>query len=107
MNDPVYVECCQNLARKVVSEGGASAKERATYAFRRCLARPPKESELASLLSLFEKSRAKYVADAKRALAMATEPLGPAPPGADVAELAAWTVVGNVLINLDEMFMKR
>ena len=107
MNDPVYVECCQNLARKIVAEGGASTRERATYAFRRCLARPPKESELASLLSLFEKSRAKYAADAKRALAMATEPLGPAPAGADAADLAAWTVVGNVLINLDEMFMKR
>jgi hypothetical protein len=107
MNDPVYVECCQNLARKVVAEGGASVKERAIYAFRRCLARPPKDAELASLVSLFEKSRAKYATDAKRAHSMATEPLGPAPQGADVADLAAWTVVGNVLINLDEMFMKR
>jgi hypothetical protein len=107
MNDPVYVECCQNLARKIVAEGGASAKERATYAFRRCLARPPKEAELASLVSLFEKSRARYAADAKRAAAMATEPLGAAPQGMDVADLAAWTVVGNVLINLDEMFLKR
>jgi len=107
MNDPVYVECCQQLARKIVAEGGASTKERATYAFRRCLARPPKDAELASVTSLFEKSRARYAADAKRAAAMATEPLGPAPPGADVADLAAWTVVGNVLINLDEMFLKR
>jgi hypothetical protein len=107
MNDPVFVECCQNLARKVVAEGGASVKDRATYAFRRCLARPPREAELASLVALFEKSRARYATDAKRALAMATDPLGPAPQGADVADLAAWTVVGNVLINLDEMFMKR
>jgi hypothetical protein len=107
MNDPVYVECCQSLARKVVEEGGASAKERATYAFRRALARPPKDAELASLVSLFEKSRARYASDAKKALAMASEPLGPVPQGADVPELAAWTVVANVLINLDEMFLKR
>jgi mono/diheme cytochrome c family protein len=107
MNDPVYVECCQALARKVVAQGGTSAKERAIYAFRSCLARPPREAELASLVALFEKSRARYASDAKKALAMATEPLGPAPQGADVAELAAWTVVGNVLINLDEMFLKR
>ena len=33
---------------------------------------------------------------------MATEPLGPAPNGADIADLAAWTVVSNVLLNLDE-----
>ena len=38
---------------------------------------------------------------------LATDPLGPVPDGANVAELAAWTVVGNVLLNLDEMFMKR
>ena len=38
---------------------------------------------------------------------MATEPLGPAPQAADIAELAAWTVVGNVLLNLDETLMRR
>jgi hypothetical protein len=38
---------------------------------------------------------------------MATDPVGPAPEGQDVAELAAWTVVSNVLLNLDEMLMKR
>jgi mono/diheme cytochrome c family protein len=107
MNDPVYVECCQALARKIVAEGGASVKDRATYGFRRCLARPPREAELSAIVALYEKSRAKYAADAKKAAAMATDPLGPAPQGADVADLAAWTVVGNVLINLDEMFLKR
>jgi hypothetical protein len=38
---------------------------------------------------------------------MATDPLGPAPAGADVTELAAWTVLSNVLLNLDETLMKR
>ena len=107
MNDPVYVECCQALARKVVAEGGAAAKDRAIYAFRRCLARPPSESELKKIVSLFEESKKRYAADPKRAAALATEPLGAAPQGADLPELAAWTVVGNVLINLDEMFLKR
>jgi hypothetical protein len=38
---------------------------------------------------------------------MATNPLGPVPAGMDVTELAAWTVVGNVILNLDETLMKR
>jgi hypothetical protein len=59
------------------------------------------------LAALFEEMRARYEKDAARAKAMATEPIGPAPAGADLAELAAWTVVGNVLLNLDEMFLKR
>ena len=38
---------------------------------------------------------------------MATDPIGPLPKDADAAELAAWTAVGNVLLNLDEMLMRR
>jgi hypothetical protein len=37
---------------------------------------------------------------------VATNPLGAAPAGSDIADLAAWTVVGNVLMNLDEFLMK-
>ena len=107
MNDPVYVEASQALARRIVAEGGATAKERAIYGFRRCLARPPSDAEATRIVSLFEEAKKRYSADPKRAQSMATEPLGPAPQGADVPELAAWTVVGNVLINLDEMFLKR
>ncbi len=36
-----------------------------------------------------------------------TKPLGPPPKGVNVAQLAAWTVVGSTLLNLDEMFLKR
>ena len=38
---------------------------------------------------------------------MATEPLGPLPKNANPAEYAAWAMLGNVLLNLDEMFMPR
>jgi hypothetical protein len=38
---------------------------------------------------------------------VATKPIGAVPAGAEVAELAAWTLVGNVLLNLDETLMKR
>ena len=38
---------------------------------------------------------------------MATKPLGPAPKELDVVDLAAWTVVANVLLNLDETLAKR
>ena len=45
--------------------------------------------------------------DAKKAEAMATKPLGPAPKDIRVSDLAAWTVVANVLLNLDETLAKR
>jgi hypothetical protein len=107
LNDPVYVEAAQGLARRMVKDGGSTAKERAAYGFRLCLTRTPSEAELDRLVNLYEKSRQRYAADAKAATAMATEPIGPVPPDLDTADLAAWTVVGNVLLNLDEMFARR
>jgi mono/diheme cytochrome c family protein len=107
LNDPVYVECAQALARKIQTEGGASVREKASYGFRRCLSRVPRDAEVDRLAALFEDMRARFAADPTKAALMATEPLGPVPPGSDTADLAAWTVVGNVLLNLDEMFLKR
>jgi hypothetical protein len=49
----------------------------------------------------------RFEQSADEAMRMATDPLGPAETGANVSELAAWTVVGNVLLNLDETLMKR
>ncbi len=107
MNDPVYVEAAQALARRMVKEGGATPEARAAYGFRLCLTRPPQLAETKRLVDLFEKARADFAKNPKEAQQMATEPLGPLPPGMDVVDLAAWTVVGNVLLNLDEMFAKR
>ncbi len=107
LNDPVFVEAAQGLARKIVAEGGATPRERAAYGFRRCLSRPPRPAEADRLVALYEETRARYASDPAKAKAMATDPLGPAPEGADVADLASWTVVSNVLLNLDEIFLKR
>jgi mono/diheme cytochrome c family protein len=107
LNDPVYVEAAQALARRMVNEGGSTSSEKARYGFRLCVSRPPSDAELARLVQLHEEARSRYAKVPEQAQRMATVPLGKLPPGADAAELAAWTVVGNVLLNLDEMFMAR
>jgi len=106
LNDPVYVEAAQALARRIVQRGG-SAAEKARFGFRLCVARAPKDSELSSLLDLYVEAGKDYAKDLAKAKKLATEPIGAAPAGADVVELAAWTTVGNVLLNLDEMLMRR
>lgn len=106
LNDPVYIESAQALARRIVSSGSTPV-DKAKFAFRVCLSRAPYEHELKRTLQLFEEARSEFVKSPDKAKEMATNPLGPAPDGADVAELAAWTVVGNVILNLDEMLMKR
>jgi hypothetical protein len=107
LNDPVYVEAAQALARRMISEGGESVAERVYYGFRICLARPPTEVEQQRLVSLQEEVSAEYAKQPEQAKRFATDPLGPAPEGIDIAELAAWTLVGNVLLNLDEVVQKR
>ena len=91
----------------MLKEGGATAADRVHYGFRLCMARPPIDSELARLVKLQQQLRDEFTKKPKEAQDFATNPLGPAPAGVDVADLAAWTVVGNVLLNLDEMFMSR
>ena len=72
-----------------------------------CLSREPKPAEVGRLEELFNELLADYQQDPEAAKMMATDPLGPLPEGMKADELAAWTIVGNVLLNLDEMFMKR
>jgi hypothetical protein len=106
LNDPVYVEAAQALARRIAAAAGAPADKLRT-GFRLCVARPPSAGELDRLLKLYEQARADFKRSPDNARHIATDPLGPPPAGADMAELASWTVVANVLLNLDEMFMKR
>jgi hypothetical protein len=106
LNDPVYVEAAQGLARRIVREGGATTADRVRYALRLCLVRLPREGQVAQLVSLYEQELADYRTDLKAAEQLATDPLGPLPAGSDPAELAAWTVVGNVLLNLDGVLSK-
>jgi mono/diheme cytochrome c family protein len=107
LNDPCYVEAAQVLARRLLQEGGPTADARAAYGFRLCLVRPPRPEELHTLVQLYQRVRAEYASQPEAARRLASDPLGPLPPGQDPVELAAWTVVGNVLLNLDEFLMKR
>jgi hypothetical protein len=107
LNDPVYLEAAQSLARRIAASSGASPAERIDFAYRTCLSRPPQDFEVRRLVKLYEQSIIDFFADEAAAKKMATEPIGAAPEHSNLAELAAWTVVSNVLLNLDEMFMKR
>jgi hypothetical protein len=106
LNDPVYVEAAQALARRIFREGGSDAASRVRYGLTLALCRPADEHAAAALTKLFESEFARYTADSAAAAKLATEPLGPLPAGLTPAEAAAWTAVANVLLNLDGVLMK-
>jgi hypothetical protein len=106
LNDPVFVEAAQGLGRRMLSQTG-DLTEKVTYGFRICLARPPSETEAARLVMLYEAAHAELAEAPDRAATLASSTSSTTDTAADPVEVAAWTVVGNVLLNLDEVFMKR
>jgi Protein of unknown function (DUF1553)/Protein of unknown function (DUF1549)/Planctomycete cytochrome C len=113
LNDPAFFEAARALAVRVRKEAGPDAAARATYAFRLCLTREPKQAELNRILAFYRQQVEHYKSDPKAAgevvrtektkVASTTS----APSGASDADLAAWTMVSNVLLNLDETITKQ
>ena len=106
MNDPAFVEASQALARRIVKEGGSTPGERAAWALKLCLVRPATQPQIDAVTALYESELAHYQTDPAAAEKLATDPLGTLPEGMNAAEAAAWTVVANVLLNLDGVLMK-
>jgi len=106
LNDPAFVEAAQALARRVIAKSDCDLKQRVAYAFRLCLARAPQVRESERLIQLYQTELAHYRAEAKAAEKLTASESGALPEGADASELAAWTVLANVLLNLDEMITK-
>jgi hypothetical protein len=106
LNDPVFVECAQALARKMDACGNGALDEQIAAGLRTALLREPRPAEIAALGDLYRERIAVYRQDAAAAEKLACDPLGPLPPGADPAHLAALTAVANVILNLDEFLTK-
>ncbi len=106
LNDQVYIEAAQHLARRMIAEGGGALEARVAYALERTLLRPAQPREIRVLAELYQKRLQHYRAAPDEAGKFATDPLGAAPEGADVAELAALTAVCNVILNLDEFLTR-
>jgi len=69
------------------------------------LAKPIEASRLTAIRDLFESELAHYRQESAGAKALFGETV-PVPDGAALPEMAAWTVVANVLLNLDALLMK-
>ncbi|MCH2115342.1 MAG: PSD1 and planctomycete cytochrome C domain-containing protein [Pirellulales bacterium] len=106
LNDPVYFEAAQALARRLAAAASTTA-DGVQEGYRRCLSRDPSEQELENVVQLYNQVHQRLQAKPEAATQLATDPLGPLPAGADPVEAAAWTVVANILLNLDEMILKR
>jgi hypothetical protein len=106
MNDPQYVEAARGFAQRIMTEGGKTPATRLTYGFRLATARPPSAAEAAVLTKLYQVHLAKYKSDTKSAAALVAIGEVKANASLNVSELAAWTMVANLILNLDEVLNK-
>ncbi len=106
LNDPSYVEAARAFAAHIVQNGGADSASRLKYAFRRALARDPRPQEAEQLAKLVEKLAAQYASDPKSAESTLKVGLSPMPSGMNPAELATWTNIARVILNLHETVVR-
>ena len=102
LNDPTYVEASRALAARVMKEGGDATLERLKFAYQVVLSRPPREEEITLLTALLQKHRAEYEQSPQEAQKLLRVGNAPAPSDTNPAELAAWTSICRVILNLSE-----
>ncbi len=107
LNDPAFVEAAQGLARKIVvfDLPDGSLEQRVERVFELALSRRPIARETEAIAQLYHGTRTELANDSNRANKLATEPIGPLPNNSDPIELATWTTICNVILNLDEFLM--
>jgi hypothetical protein len=93
LNNPIFVEAARHLAERSIQEGGSTEEARIAYAFRLATGRPPDPAEAKLLADRLHHLLATYTADPAAARALAD----------GAPELAAYTALANIILNLDEV----
>ncbi|HZF38856.1 MAG TPA: DUF1553 domain-containing protein, partial [Blastocatellia bacterium] len=102
LNDEAAMEAARGLARRMIEDGGDDLKARLIYGFRACATRTPEEKEIERLAALYRRQLDNFAANAAEAVKIARDHS----TKVAAAEFAAWAMVANVLLNLDETLTK-
>ena len=106
MNDEQFVEASWHIGQRIMTEGGDSDRERADFGFRLVTGRRPDSAEVDIILDVYAKNLETFTKtpeDAKKLINV-----GESKPSEelDSRQLAAWTMIGNMILNLDETVTK-
>ena len=106
MNDPQFFEAARAFAERTVKEGGETTEERIAYLFESATARLPNPKEAALLLETFQAHHQELTANPEAAKELIA--VGESKPDEtlDAVEVAAWTMIANLILNLDEVLNK-
>jgi hypothetical protein len=106
LNETQFIKAARGLAERTMKKGGEKVESRIAFMFRLVTARPPDPKETAELVAAFNDHLAKYSDNSEAAKKLIA--VGETKPDAALnpAELAAWTMIGNLILNLDEALNK-
>ncbi|MFH1302302.1 MAG: DUF1553 domain-containing protein, partial [Planctomycetota bacterium] len=106
LNDPQYLEAARALGERMMKEGGKTPEERIQFAYKLATAKPMAPENLTLTLNTFKDMLSHYQSDPKAATELIA--VGESKPDAALnpQELAAWTMVANLVLNLDEVLSK-
>ena len=106
LNDPTYVEAARVFAQRTIQEGGTTMAERLDWAYRHAVSRNAKPEEVRLLSELHARHRAEFIQDPQAAEKLVQTGEWTLANDIPTAELAAWTSVARVLLNLHETIMR-
>jgi len=106
LNEPTLLEAARVFAQRILGEGGPTPARQIEFAFRACLSRTPTKPERERLLAFYEQQLKSFERDAAAAGELTRQGAAEPVAGLDVRQLAAWMMVANALLNLDEALTK-
>ncbi len=106
MNDPTYLESSRKLAERVLKSGSDKDEVLLARLYRLVLCRDSQADEIATLLPLLGKVRERFKAAPEKAKQLLKIGSSPRDEKLDAAELAAWTTICSLVLNLDEAITK-
>ena len=106
LNDPTYLEAARKLAERAIQDGGLTDESRMSRAFRTSLSRQPTAVEMAVLVKTLQRRRSHFQKDPERAKSLISVGDSAYDKTIDELELASWTSVMSLILNLDETITK-
>jgi hypothetical protein len=106
LNEPQFMEASRAIAERTLREAGPTTDDRLIYMFRLAAARRPDAKDLSELTTALQDFLAHYAKDPGAAKDLVSIGESKPDPRYSPGELAAWTMIGNVILNLDEVVTK-
>jgi hypothetical protein len=107
MNDVTFLEASRKFAERILREGGGTPESRIDFGYKLLLAREPSARQRQILLTTHARMAADFRGDPNAAKRLLQQGESPVDKNADPAELAAWTSIASLMLNMDEAITKQ